>query len=113
VRNSVFTGNSATRGGGIYFGGGALLEVQGSSFSLNTASDSGGGLYNLGTATLQECTLSKNSAGSAGGGIFNGASGALAVKDSTVLNNVASLGADLYNLGALTLNDSTVGALGP
>jgi hypothetical protein len=115
VRNCAFTGNSATRGGGIYFGAiPRLLEVQGSTFSLNTASDSGGGLYNLGTATLQGCTLSeKNSAGSAGGGIFNGASGTLTVKDSTVLNNVAPLGADFYNLGALTLDDSTIGILGP
>jgi hypothetical protein len=114
VRNSAFTGNSATEGGGIYFGGGGgLLEVQGSTFSCNHASDSGGGLYNLGTATLKECTLSKNSAGSAGGGIFNGASGTLALKDSTVLKNVAALGADIYNLGALTLNDSTVGVIGP
>jgi predicted outer membrane repeat protein len=113
VRNCVFIGNSATQGGGIYFGGGTLLEVQGSTFSCNHASDSGGGIYNLGTATLQECTLSeKNSAGSTGGGIFNGASGTLAVKDSTVLKNVAPLGADLYNLGALTLDDSTIGVIG-
>jgi hypothetical protein len=66
-----------------------------------------------GTATLQECTLPANTAGSAGGGLFNGSSGALAVKDSTVLNNVAPLGADLDNLGVLTLDDSTVGVLGP
>ena len=84
-----------------------------SSFSGNTASDSGGGIYNLGAATLQQCTLSKNSAGSAGGGIFNGSSGTLTVKDSAVLKNVAPLGADIYNLGALTLNDSTVGVIGP
>jgi hypothetical protein len=57
--------------------------------------------------------LSANIAASAGGGIFNGASGTLAVKDSTVLSNVAPLGADLYNLGALTLDDSTVGVIGP
>jgi predicted outer membrane repeat protein len=113
VRDTVFTANSATRGGGIYFGGGALLEVQGSTFSRNTASDSGGAIYNLGTATLQGCSLSKNTAGSAGGGVFNGASGTLAVKDSTVLNNMALLGADLYNLGGLTLDDSTVGVIGP
>jgi hypothetical protein len=37
----------------------------------------------------------------------------LAVKDSTALNNVAPLGADLYNLGALTVDDSTVGVIGP
>jgi predicted outer membrane repeat protein len=114
VRNCAFTGNSATRGGGIYFGiSPGLLAVQGSTFSHNTASDSGGGIYNLGTATLQECSLSKNSAGSAGGGIFNGASATLTVKDSTVLNNVAPNGADIYNLGALTLDDSTVGVIGP
>jgi hypothetical protein len=30
-----------------------------------------------------------------------------------VLNNTAPLGADVFNLGALTLNDTTVGVLGP
>jgi len=38
---------------------------------------------------------------------------ALVWLDSTVLNNVAALGADIYDLGALTLNDSTVGVVGP
>jgi hypothetical protein len=33
--------------------------------------------------------------------------------DSTFLDNVAPLGADIYNLGALTLNDCTVGVIGP
>jgi predicted outer membrane repeat protein len=114
VRNSAFTGNSATEGGGIYFGlSPGLLEVQGSSFSLNTARDSGGAVYNLGTATLQQSTLSGNSAANDGGGIFNGASATLTVKDSTVLNNTAPSGADLYNLGALILDDSTVGVIGP
>jgi predicted outer membrane repeat protein len=77
-------------------------------FTANTASDSGGGIYNLGTATIQECTLSANAAGSAGGGIFNGASGTFAIKDSVVCGNVAPLGADLDNLGVVTINDSTV-----
>jgi hypothetical protein len=120
VRDSVFGGsstnsnNSAELGGAIYNGVFGTLDVRGSTFSVNTASDSGGGLYNLGTATVQGgSTLSNNTAGSAGGGIFNGASGTLAVKDSTVLNNMAPLGADLYSLRALTLNDSTVGILGP
>jgi hypothetical protein len=124
VGGGAFTCNSATgstnagfflpgEGGAICNFPFATQDVRSSTFSGNSASDSGGGLYNLGTATLQECSLSKNIAGSAGGGIFNGASGTLAVKDSTVLNNVAPLGADLYNLGALTLDDSTVGEIGP
>jgi predicted outer membrane repeat protein len=113
VRDSVFTGNSADQGGGIYNNAFATLDVRGSTFTNNSASDSGGGIYNGGTATLQGCTLAGNTAGSAGGGLFNGSSGTLVVKDSTVLNNLAPSGADLYNLGALTLDDSTVGVLGP
>ena len=92
----------------------ALLDVRGSTFTgNNTASDSGGALYNIGTATLQQCTLSGNTAGSAGGGIFDAALGTLSVKDNTVLNNVAALGADIYNLGVLTLDDSSVSVIGP
>jgi hypothetical protein len=30
-----------------------------------------------------------------------------------VLNNLAPLGADIYNLGTLILNDSIVGVIGP
>jgi predicted outer membrane repeat protein len=113
VRDSVLTGNSATDGGAIYNVPGATLDVRGSIFTGNTASDSGGGIYNLGTATLQQSSLSGNSAPNDGGGIFNGTSGTLTVKDSTVTGNAAPAGADLYNLGALTLDDSTVGVIGP
>jgi hypothetical protein len=34
-------------------------------------------------------------------------------KDSSALCNTAPAGADLYNLGVVTLNDSTVGLIGP
>ncbi len=115
VRDSFFSSNSADLGGAIYSAPASFgaLVVQGSLFTDNTAGDSGGGIYNVGTATIQECTLSGNSAGSAGGGIFNGASGTLAIKDSVVSGNVAPSGADVYNLGALTLDDSTIGVIGP
>ena len=113
LQDSTLSGNTATEGGGIdnYVTG--TLTVQDSSLSGNTAGDSGGGLYNLCTATVQQSSLSGNTAGSDGGGLFNGASGALAVKDSTVLGNTAPSGADLYNLGVLALDDSTVGVIGP
>jgi hypothetical protein len=119
VTNSSFSGNTATTDPNSFSGeGGAIanfgtLDVRGSTFSANTASDSGAGIYNGGFATLQQCTLSGNTAGSEGGGIFNPEFATLAVKDSTVLNNLAPAGADIYNLGALTLDDSTVGVMGP
>jgi predicted outer membrane repeat protein len=111
LAEATLTGNSATEGGAIFNAGG--LTVSGSSLSDNIASDSGGGIYNRATATVQDSTLSGNSAGSAGGGLFNGASGPLTVADSVVCSNVAPFGADLYNLGVATLNDSTVGVVGP
>jgi hypothetical protein len=120
VTNSTFSGNTATANafvpgeGGAIFTDGGTLDVRGSTFTGNSASDFGGGIYNAnnGTVTLQQCTLSGNSAGSEAGGIYN-ASGTLTVKDSTVLNNLAPLGADIYNLGALILDDSIVGVIGP
>jgi hypothetical protein len=120
VRDSLLIGNSAIAGGAIYNDAVSTLAVRGSTFSGNTATlpynsagfgDHGGGLFNVGTATLQECSRSGNTAGDGGGGIFN--SGTLAIKDSNVLGNTAPSRAELYNLGALTLDDSTVGVIGP
>jgi hypothetical protein len=118
VRDSLLIGNSAIGGAAIY--NGSTLLVSGSTFSNNTATlpynsasfgDYGGGLFNVGIATLQDCSLSGNAAGNGGGGIFN--SGALAIKNSKVLGNVAPVGADIYNVGVLILNDSTIGVIGP
>jgi CSLREA domain-containing protein len=118
ITGCTLSGNSASVGGAIFnqsflYPTDAVLVVRGCTFSGNTASDKGGAIYTTGTATLKDSTLSGNTAGADGGGIFNAASGILVVKDSTVLNNVAPLGADIYNLGALTLDDSTVGVIGP
>jgi hypothetical protein len=57
--------------------------------------------------------LSGNTAGSTGGGIFNDVNGVLTVKNTKVTGNAAPAGADLYNLGVLTLDDSTVRVFGP
>jgi hypothetical protein len=61
---------------------------------------------------VRASTLSGNSASDSGGGIFNGASGTLMIDDSVVLDNFALLGADLYTLAKATLNNSTVGVIG-
>jgi predicted outer membrane repeat protein len=113
VRSCTLTGNTAGEGGAIFNDLTSTLVIHGSNFCGNTAGTSGGAIANLGTATLQDCTLSHNSAGAQGGGIFNDTTGTLTIDDSTVLSNVAPLGADLYNLGSATLNDSTVGVIGP
>jgi hypothetical protein len=113
ITGCTLCGNTAGEGSAIYNGLGMTLVVRGSSFSGNTASDTGGGVYNASVATLQDSTLSGNTAGSDGGGVFNGVGAILAVKDSTLTDNAALSGADLFTLGAVALDDSTVGVTGP
>lgn len=73
----------------------------------------GAGIYNQGTLTLTQSTLSGNSAGGSGGGIYNSA-GTLTLINSTLSGNVATSnsggGGGIYNnaIGTLTLTDSTL-----
>ena len=65
----------------------------------------GGGIYNDGTLTLTNSTVSGNWA-DYGGGIYN--DGALMLTSSTVSDNPARDGGGIYNDGTLTLTNSTV-----
>jgi hypothetical protein len=83
----------------------------------------GGGIYNLGTLTITNTTVSGNSSNDSstataglGGGIYNGRT--LTVLDSTVSGNTVTrsrvgaipLGAGIYNTGKLTVANSTITA---
>jgi hypothetical protein len=81
----------------------------------------GGGIYNVGTLTLNSGTVTQNQAkvkyrgraSSRGGGIYN--SGILTINNSTISSNFAqgfagfvAQGGGIYNAGTLTLNNSTL-----
>jgi hypothetical protein len=78
----------------------------------------GGGIYNIGTLTINKSTISRNGAGvgrlGGGGGIFN--SGAVTIRNSTISGNRASCtglpcgsqGGGIYNTGHLTISNSTI-----
>jgi hypothetical protein len=67
----------------------------------------GGGIYNDGTLTLNNITVSGNTTTSVGGGIYNG--GTLILNKSTVSGNGAVNGGGIFNDGGtLTLNNSTI-----
>ncbi len=104
VLNSTFTGNSAGYGGAIY--NGSTTTVSNSTFSKNTATGSGGALYNdIGsTATVSNSTFYSNSATVSGGAFYS--EGTLTVVDTTlVANHAASGGAiDLNGGNAYVLN---------
>ncbi len=104
---SFGVGSSDALGGGIYNAG--TLTVSNSTLSHNIDSFSGGGIYNTGTLTVSNSTLSKNIAGeSAGGGISN--TGTLTVRNSTLSknNSEGESGGGIYNEGTLTVSNSTL-----
>jgi hypothetical protein len=71
----------------------------------------GGGVFNAGTATLTDCTLSGNSAAHSGGGVLNANYGTpnLTLTDCTLNGNSAPYGGGgLYGYGTTTVTDTIV-----
>jgi len=119
VDASAVGDNSAANGAGIYNDSSGILTVKagsviGGSGAGNTATVSGGGIYNLHKATVDASTVSANTAPS-GAGIYN-ASGALTVKAGSVIggsgagNVAATSGGGVYNLDTTTVDASTIQA---
>jgi hypothetical protein len=104
-------------GGGLYVNGSALT-ISTSTIATNQGtggsggaygyggSGLGAGLYNGGTLTVSNSTLSGNSATGPGGGIDS--FGTLTVSNSTLSGNSASNGGAIWNAGTLTVSDSTL-----
>jgi CSLREA domain-containing protein len=100
VTACIISGNKAT--GGAVFNNGqagtASLTITNSSIRDNTATESGGGIYNLsGTTTITGSTVSDNSAVQFGGGIYNSVGG-LTLINTTISGNKSQLdGGGIYN----------------
>lgn len=108
VRNGSAPGES---GGGIRNNG--TLSLNNVTVTTSSSGINGGGLLNLGTLTLTNTTVSNNTASAAGGGIYNG-SGTLTINASTVSgNNANGAGGDgggIFNASTATaaLTNATV-----
>ena len=90
IDDSVFSGNTATGGGGLANEGSGTVTVRDSTFTDNTApAGSGGGLFSSsGTVTVRDSTFTDNTAAGSGGGLFN-SSGTVTVRDSVFTDNSA------------------------
>ena len=96
------------------------VDVDQSSVSNNTSSEDGGGIWNRRDVSITRSTVANNTAlgetlGALGGGLFLGvASIRSLIRDSTFTNNGAvrdrnlPLVGGLYNMGSITVRDSTV-----
>ena len=108
VSGVSITGNYDQFYGALYNAG--SLTLTNCTLSGNTSGERSGAIDNTGTMTVAGCTVSNNVSGSGGGGIEN--SGTMTVTDSIITANSAASGGrggGLYNMGGtLTLIDSTV-----
>jgi hypothetical protein len=108
LENTTVSGNSAAgsretgTGGGIYNGQGGVVTLDNTIVSGNYARPYGGGIYNVGTLTLTNSTISNNSAGF-GGGIYNESTLTL---DNTTVSGNSQRG--IFNYGTATLTNTTV-----
>jgi hypothetical protein len=111
-----FTGNTADYGGAIFNSG--SLSVADGSFTGNTASRGGAILNSGSTVTVSDTHFYNNIGNNAGGAIYNEGmyqNSAFTITDSTINQNLAPMGAAIYNLGGhegymgtLILNNSNI-----
>ena len=94
ITNSTVNNNTATGNGGGIYNTSAVLSLMNSTFSRNSANGNGGGLYTVRPVFAGNSTFSDNSAAS-GGGIYNNGSANL---QNTIIGNSTG-GGDCVRLG--------------
>ncbi len=104
VGSSTFTRNSATNGGGGIFNElGSTATISNSIFTNNYAG-SGGSIFNYGTVTVSSSSFTGNSAGAYGGGLDN-EDGEAIVTDCIFTSDSAGIGGGLANVfGRVTVS---------
>jgi CSLREA domain-containing protein len=101
--------NIAQNGGGVYVSVGSTVTVTNSGVTTNTASSSGGGIWNAGALTINGGSYNANQAQN-GGGIYNASDGSVTLTNAGVSSNIASAnGGGVYNLGAVSISSAGVG----
>jgi hypothetical protein len=89
----------------LWVSSGATLSLENLTIANGSAVD-GVGIFNAGTLTVTNSTISGNSAIMIGGGIHN--EGTLTVTNSTISGNDALSGGGIHNEGTLTVTNSTI-----
>lgn len=86
------------------------VSLSGLAITGSSSVGSGGGVFNAGRTTIQDCLISGNHATGLGGGIYNTVAGTLTIKDSIISANDATIegGGGFYNSGTATIEGSTI-----
>ena len=105
ISNSSFADNSATTSGGAVYNGGELT-IRNARFTNNEAQENGGAVYCSGQTTIVNSAIVKSKAQQSGGAVYL-SSGGLTIVNATIAGNSATSGGGLYINGgaALLYND--------
>jgi predicted outer membrane repeat protein len=104
VENCTISGNTATTSGGAIFNGSVIILTN-STISGNQASKWGGAIYSTHSAlTVQNSTISGNSATQMGGGIMSFYDTAITIENSTITGNTAVSGAGIFDYDSNDFN---------
>ena len=100
----------AQYGGRVFSIGACDFELSGMTIRNGNTSANGGGIYNQGTLTITDCTVSGNMAGFDGGGIYNDEYSTLNMTNCTISGNYALYsGGGIYNEGGeVTMTNCTI-----
>lgn len=109
VNNGSLTGGWDNWGGAVEISASGVFHAADVTFSGNKAAEYGGTIWNKGTATLTNCTISGNEAPD-GPGIWNVAGAAMTINGGTISgNNATRYGSGgICNHGTLTMTDVNV-----
>lgn len=112
LTNSSLISNSAElMGGGLYNQTGDQVHIVNNLIISNTTPGRGGGYYNAGTvvaiSTTLQGNLSTESASSSGGGVFNAGNSTLALTANTFIGNSGKNGGAITNDGVMDIDVST------
>lgn len=114
ITGGTIRGNTGGIYGGVDIHADTIVAMQDTSVSDNRATESGGGIHNLGTLTLTNVTIGGNqtTAGSltasGGGGIYSGQPATLTMTGGSVSTNSATNAGGMYSEGNTTLSDVSV-----
>ena len=107
----IYRNHAGCKGGGIYNESGGQMFIFGSDISGNLGDEKGGGICNLGQASIDlKTTIQHNGSIGDGGGILNDAGGKISISGlTTISGNQGWDGGGIYNAsGTVTLNNSII-----
>ncbi len=98
THSSIYKNSASNNGGGIYNARHSALSMSDSLIVRNSVVRWGGGIFNMGTAHLLDCSITRNSVDERGGGIMNWDWGTLELSTCTISYNSAGVdGGGIYN----------------